>query len=350
MALAPDDTARGAVHSNLSLCKLKLEDAAGALEDANSATTARPTWEKGPFRAGEALFQMGRHEDAEKAYATASSLAPSDATIASRVAIAKEAQAGFYFRQLLPGRDICVNASNAAEQQIAMAATQMKNFVYLVGDAKTRECVVIDACWDVRGIQRVIDGDKMKLVGAIATHYHFDHTGGTPPPPFDALGIKVPGIRELHLRGLPCHAHEEDAGEIVRRNEIPRDKLITHKDGALFKVGAIEMKFMHTPGHSPGSMVIAVRGDQQGAPGDGNGVVISGDTIFPGSCGRLDLPDASAERMFDSLARCARELPEEMYVYPGHDYNGARRTVKREKQTGLLRPFTKQQWMTMHAR
>jgi glyoxylase-like metal-dependent hydrolase (beta-lactamase superfamily II) len=54
--------------------------------------------------------------------------------------------------------------------------------------------------------------------------------------------------------------------------------------------------------------------------------------------------------MFDSLARCARELRDDAVVYPGHDYNGASSTVAREKREGMLRPFTKTQWMAMHAR
>ena len=78
--------------------------------------------------------------------------------------------------------------------------------------------------------------------------------------------------------------------------------------------------------------------------------MVSGDTIFPGSCGRLDLPDANVDRMFDSLAKCSRLLTDDMIVYPGHNYSGATSTVKREKETGLLRPFTKAQWMAMHAR
>ena len=53
----------------------------------------------------------------------------------------------------------------------------MQNFIYLVGDAKTRECVVIDACWDVEGIIEFVKDEKMKLIGAVATHYHFDHVG-----------------------------------------------------------------------------------------------------------------------------------------------------------------------------
>ena len=188
----------------------------------------------------------------------------------------------------------------------------------------------------------------MKLVGAVATHYHFDHTGGMPPPPFNAMGITVPGIKELE--GLGVHCHEEDAGEIVTRNNVVKDKITKYKDGDVLNVGAITMKFIHTPGHSPGSMVVVVDGNQQGAPGGGAGLVVSGDTIFPGSCGRLDLPDADVERMFDSLAKCARVLPDAMIVYPGHNYNGATSTVAHEKSGGLLKPFTKQQFMAMNAR
>ena len=54
--------------------------------------------------------------------------------------------------------------------------------------------------------------------------------------------------------------------------------------------------------------------------------------------------------MFDSLARCARVYGDDVVVYPGHNYNGASSTVGREKTTGLLRPFTKTQWMAMHGR
>ena len=104
------------------------------------------------------------------------------------------------------------------------------------------------------------------------------------------------------------------------------------------------------PDFRPGSMVAVVDEKQQGAPGGGAGLVVSGDTIFPGSCGRLDLPDADVERMFDSLAKCARVLPDAMIVYPGHNYNGATSTVAREKSGGLLKPFTKEQFMAMNAR
>jgi hypothetical protein len=49
----------------------------------------------------------------------------------------------------------------------------------------------------LQGILARVEAEHMKLVGAIATHYHFDHTGGMPPPPFDSLGIRLPGVKEI---------------------------------------------------------------------------------------------------------------------------------------------------------
>ena len=72
-----------------------------------------------------------------------------------------------------------------------------------------------------------------------------------------------------------------------------------------------------------------------------------GDTIFPGSCGRLDLPDSDTGAMFESLQKL-RELPDDLCVYPGHSYGGEKTTIAAEKRNGLLRPFTREQWRQMH--
>ena len=133
---------------------------------------------------------------------------------------------------------------------------------------------------------------------------------------------------------------------------MPREsvRVAEGASGELLTVGRVRLDFTHTPGHSPGSMVVFVDGNQPGRPGNGAGILVSGDTIFPGSCGRLDLPDADAGRAFDSLARCARVYGDDVVVYPGHNYNGASSTVGKEKTAGLLRPFAKTQWMAMHGR
>ena len=133
----------------------------------------------------------------------------------------------------------------------------------------------------------------------------------------------------------------------LREIGVKETSMTLHRDGDVLRVGGVRLRFVHTPGHSPGSMIVVVDGDNPGAPGGGAGIVVSGDTIFPGSCGRLDLPDADKERMFHSLAKCASSLRDEMTVYPGHNYNGASSTIAKEKRDGLLRPFTKTQWEAM---
>ncbi|NCV02091.1 MAG: MBL fold metallo-hydrolase, partial [Proteobacteria bacterium] len=74
-----------------------------------------------------------------------------------------------YFRQLLSGRDF------ARHDQVA---AQMVNFVYLIGDLQTRECVVVDPAYAVDDILNIVEQDSMKLTGVLATHYHPDHVGG----------------------------------------------------------------------------------------------------------------------------------------------------------------------------
>ena len=78
-------------------------------------------------------------------------------------------------------------------------------------------------------------------------------------------------------------------------------------------------------------------------------MVLVGDTLFPGSCGRLDLPDSDVDAMFASLVQL-RELPEALKVYPGHGYAGESTTVGAEKKAGLLSPFSKEQFKKMFAR
>jgi glyoxylase-like metal-dependent hydrolase (beta-lactamase superfamily II) len=330
------------LHSNASFAYLKLADLPQALRHAESAVAANPAWSKGHFWLGEALFAAQDYTAAEKAYARASELAAEDATLKKKVTLAREAMAGFYFRQLLAGRDFAVNAGNIIERQIFSSAKQMQNYVYLIGDARTREAVVVDAAWDVKGIRSFAAAENMRLVGAVVTHYHFDHTGGTPPPPFDQLGIKVPGVRELAVEDkLPVYVNLNDATTVMKSNGVPSESLTLLEDAAEVSVGGVKLKFIHTPGHTPGSQCIHIERPEQD-------ILISGDTLFIGSCGRLDLPDCNAKLMYNSLQKKLAALPATTRVYPGHDYGGPYTTISREREQGFLKPMNEGEWMRMH--
>lgn len=345
------------IESNLSLVELKLGNFSVAKMRANNAISLLPEWEKGYFRSAECSFEQRMFVEARAMYAVAKSkiLDSNKRAIEHREELCAEALSdhGFYFRQLRAGNEICVNAKTIVETQVFQAAKQMQNFIYVVGDARTRECVVVDCCWDVDGICEFLENEKMKLVGAVATHYHFDHVGGTPPAPWNALGIKVPGLATI-LEKFPsssflAHVPVNDAGRILQDNPSIKDTRIQMYDDDSFQmIGRKKMKWMHTPGHSPGSSVLIFSGDLESGTGKGTGIVISGDTIFPGSCGRLDMADGNVEAMYESMKKCRTKLDKNCVVYPGHAYNGNFTTIGRECSSGMLREMSKEQWMASH--
>ena len=130
----------GAIHSNLSMAQMKLEDPTAALVSAESCVQCRPKWEKGFFRKGEALFALRRYDEAAASYGSGLECKPGDADLSFSLKLAKEAaKGGVWFRQLTPGRDIAISPpSSQVEGLIFGAAKQMRNFIYLVGCATTR--------------------------------------------------------------------------------------------------------------------------------------------------------------------------------------------------------------------
>src|SRR5437016_3556473 len=99
-----------------------------------------------------------------------------------------------FIKQLLAGRDF----ARADE-----FAGQMANFVYVIGDEETRECMVVDPAWDVSGILDEIDRQELRLKGALVTHYHPDHAGG------NVFGHHIAGLAELQaLRPVKVYVNE----------------------------------------------------------------------------------------------------------------------------------------------
>ena len=102
-----------------------------------------------------------------------------------------------YFKQLLSGIDL--GTSNPS-------ARSMANFVYLIGNTETRECMVVDPAWDIDGIIKVVEEDGMKLTGALVTHYHPDHVGG------EIFGIEITGLAELMSKHpVPVYVNKHEA-------------------------------------------------------------------------------------------------------------------------------------------
>ena len=200
-----------------------------------------------------------------------------------------------YFRQLLSGRDFAVGNR---------AAEQMVNFVYLLGDRETGECVVIDPAYAVDDIVAVADADGMKISGVLATHYHADHIGGS------IMGLRIEGIAKmLESASIPIHVNAHESEFVMKTTGITKADLVEHQGGDTLAVGNMEVTFIHTPGHTPGSQCFLA-----------NGCLVSGDTLFLDGCGRTDLPGSNPEDMYDSLQRLA-QLPDHTVVYPGHQYS-----------------------------
>jgi len=188
----------------------------------------------------------------------------------------------------------------------------MQNFAYLIGDEKAGLAAVVDAAWEIGKILDVAKTDKLQIVYAINTHQHPDHVSGN-----DELA-KATGAKIV--------AHEASRSR----------KDISIKDDGTLHVGSLELKFIHTPGHSPDHVCVLV-----------NGKLMTGDALFVGECGRTDLPGGSSEQMYDSLFSKLMKLPDDVEVYPGHDY-GAKphSTIAYEKSHNyVLMPRTLREFM-----
>ena len=193
------------------------------------------------------------------------------------------------------------------EEQLIVEQIQigpMQNFAYIIGDRITREVVVIDPAWDIDGLLKLIAERDYQLTGALVTHYHPDHCGGS-------FGQNtVEGVsRLLEHVSLPVYAHELEADGVRRVTGISEQDIKKVTSGDKLMVGDIDIEFLHTPGHTPGSQCFRVKN-----------TLVSGDTLFIDGCGRVELPGSDTEDMFRSLQRLA-SLPDDTLLLPGHNYS-----------------------------
>lgn len=181
----------------------------------------------------------------------------------------------------------------------------MQNFTYLIGDTTSREALVVDAAWDIPAIVRIAEQDGYTINKALLTHYHQDHLGG------DFQGYKIPGAAELLEQvKAKVYVNKAEAPFLHRIAGLSTSDIVQVEGGDTTNVGNIKVTFIHTPGHTPGSQCFLVEN-----------CLVAGDTLFIGSCGRVDLPGSSPEDMYYSLQTLSK-LADETILYPGHNYSG----------------------------
>ena len=196
--------------------------------------------------------------------------------------------------------------------------THMAVFCYLVADREGGEAVLIDPAGDHSRIEEVVNRHRVKITYIINTHGHFDHTSGN-----DYWMKKT---------GAPLLIHERDAGKLGSlttrffsrtmmggKSSPPPQQVL--RDGDVIRFGASELRVIHTPGHSEGSICLY-------APGH----LFTGDTLFTEGMGRTDLMDGSEEKIMDSIVNKILALPDETIIWPGHHYGRKPTSTVREQK------------------
>lgn len=165
---------------------------------------------------------------------------------------------------------------------------------YLIGDETAKVCALVDPGGSLEKILEMVQSRGLTLEKILLTHGHYDHVG------------QVSALLEV-FPNAAVYLHRLDHREDDKRLYPPPTWGFNHfEDGSHLSVGSIDVQVLHTPGHSAGSVTL-LAGD----------VMLCGDTLFAGSCGRCDLAGGDEQQMLDSLKRLAG-LEGNYKVCPGH--------------------------------
>src|SRR5579875_7078 len=191
----------------------------------------------------------------------------------------------------------------------------MLNFSYILW-SEERVAFVVDASFGADTIYSKLRELNLKLKYILSTHHHFDHN--------------MDNEELASLTGALVVAH--------RASPIKKDVEVV--DGDTLEASGLSVRVIHTPGHTPDSVCYL-----------SGGCVFTGDTLFVGECGRVDLPGGSAEQMYHTLFEKLGSLPDDTVVYPGHNYGATpHSTMGYEKKTNyVLKPRSLQEFLEFMA-
>ena len=167
---------------------------------------------------------------------------------------------------------------------------------YLLCDETEKLCAVVDPGGDAARVAAAVVDTGCAPCAILLTHGHYDHTGGVAE-----LRAKWPDV-PVYLN----HRDQYEGDAYLQQLFPPVPGAKDYDEGDTIQVGGLTVDVMATPGHSEGSVTLRC--------GD---VLLCGDTLFTGSCGRTDFPGGSVKKIMASLKRLG-SLEGDLQVYPGH--------------------------------
>lgn len=177
-----------------------------------------------------------------------------------------------------------------------------QNFTYLVAEREGGEGVVIDPSFGIAPVLTAIDERQVKVRYILNTHSHPDHVAGN------------------------TDVQERTGAKVVAHRSAPLHQDVSVDDGGRIDSGRLHIQVLHTPGHTPDSVLYLFEGH-----------VATGDTLFVGECGRTDLPGGDPGALYDSLFGPVIRLDDAVVVLPGHDYGVTpTSTIGREKAENFV--------------
>lgn len=198
---------------------------------------------------------------------------------------------------------------------------QLDTNCVVIADTNTHNACIIDPGDEPERISEYIDANDLRPACIIFTHAHYDHV------------CAARELKEKYHAGTAMHADDMITYDETKRlcmtwgydqEDFPRPELFLH-DGDIIRVGDLSFSVIHTPGHTPGSICLF-----------GNGLLVTGDTLFRGSAGRTDLPGGSGKHLLHSLKRLV-QLPYLTRVVCGH---GEETTIGIEAKTNPFMQFS----------